>query len=145
MARRTHEREAVPVDGLEGDAGRKRGGLPRGLRGDRVRVEQRGPVDRAEEREVAAGVGAGELLLGGVPLDRLAAEPEQPVLALGMLAGRVQPRQVGIRQELDSVSIRAASRPSPHCRARSAPRSHVGSWSSSGGSGASASIVAIRL
>ena len=72
-----------------------------------------------------------------LPLDRLAAEPEQPLLPLRVLARRVQARERRIGQEVDSASRRPASRPSPHSPASAAARSHVGSWSSSGGSGAS--------
>ena len=70
-----------------------------------------------------------ELLLARLPLDRLAGEDGQPLLPLGMLAGRMQARELGIRQELDAASSaasRSESRPSPHSRVSSAARPHVG-------------------
>lgn len=100
------------------------------------------PVDRPQEREIGLGVNPRELLLGRIALDRLAGEPEQPVLALGMIPRRMEVRKRRVRQEVDSASSRPANLPSPHVSASAAARSHVGSWSSSGGNGASASIVA---
>ena len=87
---------------------------------------------------------ARQLLDGRAALDRLAAEPEQPVLSLGVVSGRMEVRERGVGQELDSASSRPASRPSPHSSASAAARLHVGCWSSSGGSGASRSMVAMR-
>ena len=56
---------------------------------------------------------ARELLLARVPLDRLAAESEQPVLTLGMVSGRMQMREGRVRQEFDSASRRPARPPEP--------------------------------
>ena len=127
VAGRPHEREPAAVDRFERDPGRQRRRFPRGLRADRVRVEVPGPVDRPQEREIWLGVNSRELLLACVPLDRLAAEPEQPVLALGMVPGRMEVRESRVRQEVDSASSRPASLPSPHSSASAAARSHVGS------------------
>ena len=85
-----HEREAAAVDRLERDPRRERRRVPRRLRADRVGVEVHGPVDGAEQRQVAGRVDARELLDARPPLDRLAAEPEQPVLPLRVVPGRVQ-------------------------------------------------------
>ena len=144
VAGRSHEREAAAIDRLQRDARREDGRVPGRLRRNRVGVEQQRPFDRAQEGEMAVGVHARELLVRRLPLDGRAAEPEQPRLALRMVVSRrVQVSQRGIRQELDSASKRPASRPRPHSPASAAARPHVGSWSSSGGKGASASIVAM--
>ena len=73
------------------------------------------------------GVDARELLFARVPLDGLAAEPEEPVLSFGMVPGRMKVREGLVRQEFDSASRRPASLPSPHSSARSAAWSYVGS------------------
>ena len=101
-----------------------------------------GPVDAPQERQIRLGVNPRKLLLGRVAFDRLAAQPEQPVLTLGMVPRRVKVRESRVGQEVDSASSRPANLPSPHVSASAAARSQVGVWSSSGGKGASASIVA---
>jgi hypothetical protein len=139
---RPHECEPAAVDRLDRDPGSERRRIPRGLRGDGIGVELDGTVERPEEREVRFGVDARELLFARAPVDGLAREPEEPILTFGMISGRVKVRERGVRQEVDSASRRPASRPSPHSSASAAARAQVGSWSSSGGRGASASIVA---
>ena len=86
-----------------------------------------GAVDGPQEREVWLGVNSCELLLGCAPLDCLAREPEQPVLALGMASRRMEVRESRVGQEVDSASSRPASLPKPHLSASAAARAHVGS------------------
>jgi hypothetical protein len=143
MPGRPDERESASVDGFERDPGRERRRPPGRLRGDGVRVELDGPVDSLQQLQVGGFVHANELLLRRLPLDRLSVQHEQPVLPLGMVARRVQLREHRIGQEVDNASSRPLRRPKPHSPASAAARSHVGCWSSSGGSGASRSIVAM--
>ena len=147
MARRPHEREAAAVDRLERDPGGEQRSVPRRLRGDRVGVELRRAIDAAEQRDVFRGVRPDDLFLGRAPVDRRPGQDEQPLLQLGVRTRRMQPRELGVRQELDvasSVRSRAASRASPQSSVSAAARPQVGRWSSSGGSGAVGSIVAMR-
>ena len=140
---RPDEREAAAVDGLERDPGRERRRLPRRLRADGVGVELNRAVDRLQQLQVAVLVDSRKLLVRRFPLDELALEHEQPVGALGVVARRVQVSEDRVRQELDSASSLRVSRPRPHSSASAAARSQVGCWSSSFGSGASRSIVAM--
>ena len=81
----------------------------------------------AQERQVVGGVHALELVVRRPPLDGRAAEPEQPLLPLGVVSRRMQVRERRIGQELDSASSRPVSRPSPQSPASAAARLHVGS------------------
>ena len=107
-----------------------------------------GPSIARSSVEVLRRVDAGDLLLRHAPLARSSPlEHREPLLPLRVRARRMQARERRVGQELDadsSSSSRPASRPSPHSSASAAPRPQVGSWSSSGGSGAVASIVATR-
>ena len=71
----------------------------------------------------------------------------QPLSALRMTARRMQLGEPAVRQEVDDASSarsRSASRARPHSDASSAPRAQVGGSSVTSGSGARASIVAMR-
>ena len=68
----------------------------------------------------------------------------EPLGPLRMAAGRVQPRERGMRQDVDSAATRVATPPSPSCSRKEDASAHVGDVSARGGRGAEASIVAIR-
>jgi hypothetical protein len=141
---RADEGEAAAVDRLARDPGGERGARPARLRRDRVRVEQLRPVDALEPLEVHLVVDAREVGAPGAPLDHGALEEQEPLGTLGMLAGRVQPGEVVVRQRLDVASRRPASAPRPSSDANAAARAQSGSASTTGGKGASGSSVAIE-
>ena len=144
VAGRPDEREAAAIDRLQGDPGREHGSLPRRLGRDGVAVEEERQLDRLQEREVIGRVHARQLLVRRPPLDGLAAEPQQPLLPLRMLVpSDAGAPERGFVRSSTVASRRPASRPRPHSSASAAARPHVGSWSSSAGSGASSSIVAM--
>ena len=144
MARRPDEREGVPVDRFAADPGRERRALPARPGRDRVRVEELRPVDPLELVEVGAFVDAGQVGATGPPVDDGAVEEQEPLRSLGVLAGRVQPGELVVRQRLDVASSRPASAPSPSSDAKAAARAQSGSASTIAGSGAPGSSVAIE-
>ena len=126
---RAHERETAPIHGLERDPGGEPRRPPRGLARERVAVELGRLGEVAKECEVCRSVHPRQLLLAREPLDRLAVQGSEPLLPLRMRAGRMQPRELRIRQELDAASSaasRSESRRSPHSPVSSAARPHVG-------------------
>jgi hypothetical protein len=136
--------EASLVDRLARDARGEDRRLPARLGCDRVRVEQLRPVDPLQQLEVRLVVDAEEVVAPGQPLDEGAVEDEKPLRSLGMLAGRVEPGELVVRQRFDVASSRPASAPSPSSDAKAAARAQSGSPSTTSGSGAPGSSVAIE-
>jgi len=142
---RANEREPAAVDGVERDARRERRRLPRGLRGDRVRIELDGPFDRLQLREVLGNVSAEQLLLGRAARDRCSVESREALLPLRVRSSGVQSGERGVRQRVDAASSRRVARPSnPSSRAAAAPAPQSGTRSATSGNGALGSNVATR-
>ncbi len=147
VARRPSEREAADAGGLDR---RSRGeeGCLEGRRGaDRVGVElSRRGAHPVEERP---GMAAQDVGLGG---RRALAEREplvqrlDPCLRLRVPPGGMKAGEVGVADDLHQArsAMRRESAPSPSSRAAASARPQSGGVSRSSGSGASASIVAIR-
>jgi hypothetical protein len=122
MARRPNEREAAVQRSLDRRSDGERRRLERRLRRDRVAVEPRAALDRADAIDVLLRVAEQELLLGrGASLGPFGEAREQnlePLPALGVCARRVQARERWVRQEVDRTSSCSSSRVAPFLRAR---------------------------
>ena len=112
VAGRTDEREAAAQRRLDRRPGRERGSLERRRGADRVAVEPDRVVDRADELDVLGGVAEQELLgrrRAALAPDVLVREQDrEPLGPLRVAAGRVQPRQRGVRQDVDGLDAPSA-------------------------------------
>jgi hypothetical protein len=114
VPRRPCERKAAPASRLERGTGGEQRSLEGRLAGNRVRVEPGRLGDRPHELDVVRRVAALDVLdrsrRGDLPLaDRLQQDFDPPP-RLRMVPGRVNPRQVGVRQDVDAGSALAANR-----------------------------------
>src|SRR5581483_3611276 len=90
---RADERERAPAGGVDRAPGGEQRRLVARLRGDRVRLEVHGPLDRAQQLEYARRVAADDVVLAGRPALRVVRERRQQHLQpLGRL--RVPERRV---------------------------------------------------
>ena len=100
VARRTHEREAAALDGLDRAAGGQQRRAVGRLRRRRVGREPRRPVDGLHDVEVRLRVAAEDLRLGRLarlrPLREGLVEHRHSRRRLRMVARRMKPGEVGV-------------------------------------------------
>ncbi len=149
MPGRTNQCEAVATGRLDRRAGGEQRSLVGRLGHRRIRVEPRRCVDAADERDMRLGVTAQDLVFrrcAALLPGKRGEQSGETLRTLGVVPGRVQLREPRVAEDL-YCALAASRSPtwfSPHDRTSSAPPSQSGSASGMSGSGASASIAAIR-
>ena len=105
MSGRSEEREATALRRIHGSPGGERGGLVGRLRRDRVERDKGRLIDRCDVFYVHARVTKLEIRAFGRlrfdPVRELRQEHGEPRPVLGVVAGRVEPRERGMRQDVD--------------------------------------------
>jgi hypothetical protein len=121
MARWPHECKAAAQCRFDRGAGGERPGLERRIRPDRVSVEPRSALERADASEMRRGVAEKQLVLGRraafAPVREVLEQDDEALLPLGVLTRPVQVRERRMGQDVDRTVSSSSSSDAPPDRA----------------------------